>query len=67
MSSLFTVGNELYLNKTGSRLPITIKLWEYKSMAHKNYTPKFQAKSDIFYRDMTVSRFQRYVGIFMIS
>ena len=67
MSSVFTVGNEQYLNKIGSRLPITIKLCRYKSMAYKNYTAKFQAKSDIFYRDMTTSRFRRYVRIFMIS
>ena len=36
-------------------------------MAHKSYTAKFQAKSDIFYGDMTASRFRRYVEIFMIS
>ena len=57
MSSVFTVGNERYLNKIGSRLPITVTLCRYRSMAHKNYTAKFQAKLDIFYRDMTASRF----------
>ena len=67
MSSVFTVGNERYLNKMGSRLPITIKLCRYKPMAHKNYTANFQAKLDIFCRDMTASRFRRYVGTFMIS